>query len=321
MVQAGIQKVFTRQFFVLAVLLSAPAAYASVLFEGYSKISSGGVHIGFSVSRYEFDGKTKKFTGTHFITTNTLGGSITESYTTISDEDFGMQKYQYTLITPEETKTIDGEVKKGNWTATVKTLDLKKVAAQGAGKNAAAPKEVVVRISKKLPKGAFFSSNLVYVMMKSPKGISTKQKYDYTALAEEDGDFHKGVAVVENKEKMAGLNAFRVINQYKDAKFISFVTEKGQVLGTRAPIQSIGTELVPQPSLATNNINIPHSTLKILFGDVPIGVDNSISQEFQKNPKLLVEAAANKDEEPIINKGHAPVGKGIMQKKSGGGDQ
>lgn len=38
----------------------ADFARAEVLFEGFSKVMSGGVHIGYAINRYEFDAKKKE---------------------------------------------------------------------------------------------------------------------------------------------------------------------------------------------------------------------------------------------------------------------
>jgi len=74
------------------------------------------------------------------------------------------------------------------------------------------------------------------------------------------------------------------LNDFKDTKFISYVTEKGEVLAAKSPVQSISTELVAQPSLATGNFQIPTALLKTLFGDVPTGVKNQLAKNFQSKP-------------------------------------
>ena len=71
--------------------------------------------------------------------------------------------------------------------------------------------------------------------------------------------------------------AFRVLNKFKGAEFVSFVTPKGEVLGTASPLNGISTELVATADDATKGFAVPKSTLKILFGGVPDGKVNAVS--------------------------------------------
>lgn len=267
---------------ILAIcLLFSSAAFAEVLFEGYSKVMSGGVHVGYVIAKYEFDNKKKQFIATTFLKTNQLGGDLTESLKTVSTPDFKPISYSYTTLMGKAVKTIDAKFEKGKMIATVK---------DGAK---------VERISKDIPKGSFLSSVLAYVMLSSKQGLKADEVYKYEAVAEEDAQFYKGIAIVKNKEDYNGVSAFKVINEFKNAKFISYVTTRGEVLGSKSPLQGISTDVVAQPSMATNNLSIPSAVLKQLFGDVPTGQINEVSKTAKAQP---------------VKGENIPAGKGIQVK-------
>lgn len=245
-------------------IFSALTSRADILFEGYSKVLSGGVHVGFTVARYEFDPKKKEFVFTYLLKTNELAGNLLESIHAISKDDMSPVSYSYTSLQGAGgkdaiTKTIDAKFKKNKMTADVKV----------GGK--------ITKIKKDLPKGTFLSYFLAYAMLKNPKGITADTKYDYQAIAEEDAEVVKGVAYVKGLEEVSGMKAFRVLNEFKDTKFISYLTEKGELLSTKSPVQSIASELVSQSSQATAGMQIPTALLKTLFGDMPIGSKNPMA--------------------------------------------
>lgn len=300
-------------FFTSLIFLLSPKAWTQVLFEGYSKIISSGVHIGFTISRFEFDPKTKQYIGTHFVQTNALGGGSSEGYKTYSDENLRPLKYSYTMASPTESKTIDGRKEKSNWVLEVSSLDTSKTPDGLDPKQKARAKEKNGnrnhRELVKFPEGAFFSSNLAYVMLKSKTGMKEKTSFSYRAIAEEDGQIYPGQAVVQNLRKWNGFDSFSVVNEFKGVKFTSEVSPKGEVLSTRSPVQAIETELVHKPELATKDIQISTGILKQLFGDVPIGVTNSVSEDFAKNPRLPPEIST-----PTMTKDPLPAGQGLHQK-------
>lgn len=263
-------------------------AKADVLFEGYSKITSGGVHIGYSIVRYEFDNKKKQFIATTFLKTNEFGGNLTESLKAFSDNEMKPLSYQYTTLIGKEVKTIDAKIEKNKLLATVKTGDKTE------------------KISKDVPKGTFLSSFLVYVILRSPTGFKAETKYDFQAIAEEDAEIHKGVAVIKNPEMFNGLQAFKVLNEFKSSKFTSLVNEKGEVFTTKSPVQGIATELVAKPSEATAGISVPASTLTQLFGSVPTGQTNQLSKT--NNSKVTTTTVMGKQQ-------GVPAGQGIQIKQ------
>lgn len=242
---------------IITLLCVAPClSFADVLFEGYSKILSGEDHIGYVVSRYEFDSKKKHFISTYFLKTGKGAGEITESLKATADAELAPISYEYTSLAGKETKTIDAKFKNGNLSAVVTTN----------GK--------ISRIEKNIPKGTFLSTFLVYLMLKSKDGLKSETNYEYQAIAEEDGAIYKGQALVGKEETFNGFKAFKILNTFKDSKFLSYVNERGEVLGTNALGQAIATELVVNAGEATKNQSYSASILKTLFGSVPAGEAN-----------------------------------------------
>ncbi len=277
-----------------SIAMIGHAVRAEVLFEGYSKVLSGGVPIGYSIARYEYDNKKKQFVATTFLKTNEFGGNLTESIKAFAADDMKPISYQYTTLVGNQTKIIDAKVEKNKFAATIK---------DGAK---------IEKISKDLPKGTFFSSFLAYVMLRSPTGFKADTKYDFQAIAEEDAAIYQGVAFIKNQEDYNGLKAFKVLNEFKSSKFISMVNERGEVFSTKAPAQGITTELVASPSEATANFQLPTAILKNLFGDVPMGQINEVSKQ-KANPtaKGITTSTVNKPPENDMKQQGIPGGKGI----------
>ncbi len=284
------------KFIASLIITFAPTlSFAQVLFEGYSKIISGGVHVGYAIQKYEFNMKKKQFVATTFLKTNELAGNLTESLQAFAAEDMTPVSYKYTTLVGTEVKTIDATFKSGKIIATI----------NHGGKTE--------KVNREIPKGTFLSSFLAYMMLKSPSGIKVDTKFEYQAIAEEDASVEKGIAAVSAIEDYKGLKAFKILNEFKKAKFISTVSEKGEVFATRSPAQSIGTELVSNPSEATANFGIPSAVLKQLFGEVPTGQENQIAK--------LAKSGAAVPAEPTITPGKqqgVPQGKGLQLKGGSG---
>lgn len=269
----------------LSTALSTSLAQAEVLFEGYSKILSGTTPIGYIISKYEFDAKSKKFISTYFLKTAGQGSDITESLKATANAELAPIAYSYTTIVGKDTKTIDAKFNGQKMDAVVKT----------GGKS--------VTVRKDLPKGTFLSTFLVYLMLKSKDGLKTDSNYDYQAIAEEDADVYKGQATVGKEETFLGFKAFKVQNKFKDVRFVSYVNERGEVLGTSSVAQGISTELVADPAQATAKFGVSNSILKSLFGEVPAGKINLVS----KNADAPPAASASKDQ-------GTPQGQGVQLK-------
>ncbi|MNK89664.1 hypothetical protein D3C87_1096800 [compost metagenome] len=265
------------------------AARADILFEGYYKVLSGDNQIGYVISRYEFDSKKKQFLSTYFLKTGKGTSEITESVKATADSELAPISYEYTSLAGKEVKTIDARFKAGNMTASVK---------QGAK---------IQKIEKKIPKGTFLSTFLVYLMLKSKEGLRSETKYEYSAIAEEDAAIYTGQALVGKEETFQGLKVFKILNTFKDIKFLSYVNERGEVIGTNAIGQGIETLLVATPEEATANQPYSASILKTLFGEIPAGNANVVSQ----NAKAK---ADQKNAPPASKQMGVPQGQGIIIK-------
>ena len=252
-----------RAYFAAILLFlqfSAATARAEVLFEGYSKITAGEAPIGYVVSRYEFDSKKKQFISTYFIKTGKGPSETTESLKAVADSELAPISYEYTSMAGKETKIIDAKFKAGTMTAMINN-----------GKT-------TQKIDKKIPKGTFLSTFLVYLMLKSKEGLRSETKYEYQAIAEEDASITKGQALVGKEEIFNGYKAFKILNTFKDSKFLSYVNDHGEILGTNAMGQGIQTELVATAAEATTGQSYSATLLKTLFGSVPAGTQNAVSQ-------------------------------------------
>ncbi|MGZ3743807.1 MAG: hypothetical protein ACXWRE_16410 [Pseudobdellovibrionaceae bacterium] len=259
-------RIHLLKLFALGYAFSFSIAQAEVLFEGYAKILSNGSPIGYTISKYEFDAKNKKFISTYFLKTTGTGAEITESLKAYASADFAPLSYAYTSIFGKETKTIDAKFTGLKMTAQVKT--------DGKTKT----------IRKDFPKGTFLSTFLVYLMLKSKEGLKTNSSYDYQAIAEEDAEVYKGQASVGKEEAYLGLKALKVQNKFKDVLFVSYINERGEVLGTNSVAQGISTELVANPAQATAGFPVSTGILKSLFGEVPAGKTNMISKSATIQP-------------------------------------
>ncbi|MNJ91195.1 hypothetical protein D3C87_88420 [compost metagenome] len=278
-----------RIILLVSLLFGALNAHADTLFEGYSKIVSGDKHIGYIITRYEFDNKKKQFISTYFLKTTGGGADITESLKAYADPELAPISYEYTTVVGKDTKTIDAKFKNGNMSAVIKS-----------GKQ-------VNRIEKKIPKGTFLSTFLVYLMLKSKEGLKSETKYEYQAIAEEEASIQKGQALVGKEEKFNGYKAFKILNTFKDTKFLSYVNERGEVLGTNAMGQGISTELVANPNDATAGIPVSTTLLKAIFGSVPAGLTNIVSEDSKAKSDVKVPATPSKQM-------GVPQGQGILLK-------
>jgi len=276
----------------LPLLLFVPHTKADVLFEGYSKILSGDQQIGYVVTRFEFDAKKKQFTSAYFTKTVSSGVDITESLKAYADAELTPISYEYTSVAGKETKTIDAKFKKDTMIASIKTGNK------------------IQKIDKKIPKGTFLSSFLVYLMLKSKEGLKSDTKYEYQAIAEEDGAITKGQALVSKEEMFNGYKAFKILNTFKDMKFLSYVNDRGEVLGTNALGQGISTELVANPADATKGFPVSPVLLKAIFGVVPEGKDNVVSRATKLKENQSKATGGGKEY-------GVPPGQGIMVKPTG----
>lgn len=262
--------------FVFYVFLSATSSSAEVMFEGYSIIRSGNKAIGYTIQRYELDAKKKLFTSTSFLKTNADGGNLTESIKAVANDKFQPVSYQYVNKIGDKVKMIDTKFANDKMTGTVTD-----------GKS---PMPIKIDVKK----GTFLSTFLIYLMLQN--GLKVDKKFVYSAIAEEDGAVYTGEALVKSEEDYKGQKAFKVVNTFKGTEFVSFVTPKGEVLGTSSPLQNLATELMGNPNEATKGFQVPADTLKILYGAVPTGKVNVLASKLNVLQGGASESASPEDE-------------------------
>lgn len=242
---------FVLSFLLFTGLSSFAQANSKILQEGWFKVLSGGAHVGYLAQRFEYNDKKKQYSTLYFLKTSALGGNIIESLDARVDEKFNPISFKFSTTNDKETKIIDALVTKG--------MDLKIDQVINGKKES---------LTKKVPKGTFLSSFLVFMIMRNG-GLKVGNNYQYSAIAEEDASIHKGEAFVSATQKVAGIDTFRVLNSFKETRFISSVSPLGEVISTRAPVESIETVQVGNIDHAVGSIPLAEKSLKALFGDLP----------------------------------------------------
>jgi len=252
-----------RLFGVILLFFSPAWVFAAeIMFEGYYRINLSGKPIGYVIQRYEFEPKDKSFRSISFLRAKMGDKVIQESLKATANDKFHPLNYQYTSQTGEAIATIDGSFK--GEVMTLKKSDGKKL----------------INETHKIPKGTFFSSLLIYMLMQKPLTIG--QVFEYSGVAEEEGASYTGRSMVESKEEKKDFVVFRILNSFKGEKFTSRLAVvpdpkdpkkyiKAEVLGTDSPEKQLSTELVATPALATEGHMLPNKALITLFGSMPTG--------------------------------------------------
>lgn len=248
----------------VSLLIGLKAGASNTLFEGYYRLLISGKHSGYFIMKHEFDPKKKIFIATTFMKIVNEKGEDIESVKAMATENYHPLSYSYTSISGGKARTIDAKFSKNKMNGTI-VKDGK-----------------TERISNKaIDPNAFLSVYLIYTVLRSPKGMQPKTRFDYIAIAEENGDVHKGFLEFKDFEKIDGIQTIRARNVFMEMESENLVSEKGEVLVTAMPAQKVAIELVAQPSVATADFKVPSSTLKNLFGEVPTGQKNVLAQRKQ----------------------------------------
>ena len=259
------------------------------LFEAYYKITSVGQHVGYYIQRYELDPKKKQFISTYFLRTNEVGGNISESLKAYSSDQLNPISYQYTSLQGSVAKTIDANVRKGK-----KDNSILQVKINENGK---------LRVfEQKLQEGTFFSTFLIYLLLQGPKGITPGVKYNFKAIAEEDGKAFPGEVFIESEEKKMGIDTFKVLYTFKRTQFVNFIDPKGESLLSVSPALNISAEMVANTSEATKGMIFNNKSISLLFGNIPQGKINRLAKSNPKPPaseskkEILVPTTQPKEE-------------------------
>ncbi len=231
------------------------------LFEGYYKIISSEQHIGYAIQKFEYDSQKKEFWATQFLHIETAGTKTTESLVARSNEHFIPLSYAYTQLNDGKSTIIDAQFKNNQMIANV--------SKDGASK----------KVTKDLPKGTFLSSFLVYMMMKSPTGLTTQTKFQYQAVAEEDAEVFKGEALVHKEEKYNNIRALKAVNKFKGINFTSYLTDRGEIVATTANDLALSTELVGKKEDALAQFSVNEKILTKIFGMIPDGKNNLVAKQ------------------------------------------
>ncbi len=237
------------------ILLFSGSAFAKVISENWYKVLSTNVHTGFIFMRTEFLESSKQFQITYLLSTNAAGGNVSESLKTISSEGLKPISYQYTSLTAGKAKTIDAVVKKDLKTNKDKLF----LNITEEGKSFV--KEEV------LEEGSMFSSSIGLRLL--TEGIKLDKNYSYKGIAEEDGTTNKGLVYIKSLETFKGKKAYKVTNDFKSVRFISFLSQDGITLATKSPELGIDTEIANTQEEATKGLVLPIKTMESLFGKYP----------------------------------------------------
>ena len=236
-------------------------AQAATLFEGWSKVLISGQHVGYIVQRYEFDEKKKEYRAVHFMKiASAEAGGLTDSLVARADSSFKPISYQYTGLKDGKPVLIDSNFKGDKMTAAVSEGKEKKT------------------ITNTVPKGAFLSAFLGYVMLQGKEGFKKGIKYEYQGVLEESASIVKGEAFIADEETVSGIPAFRILNTVNGARFISLATHKAEVLGTVSPTQGVQTVLVASMEEAVAGHGVNSAALTQLFGSMPKGKENELAK-------------------------------------------
>ncbi len=259
--------------FVLMFVCSPQSGEAKtkVLFEAYYKIKSLNDHVGYYIQRYELDTKKKQFISTYFLKTNEAGGNISESLKAYSTDKLSPISYQYTSLQGKTAKTIDANVRKNK-----RDESILQVKVNENGK---------LRVyEKKMTKGTFFSTFLIYLLLQGEKGIQPGVKYNFRAVAEEDGKAYPGEVYVDSETKKMGLDVFKVLYTFKRTQFVNFIDSQGESIISISPAMQIAAELVTTPAEATQGITFNEKSIRLLFGDIPTGTTHKVGQSKGASP-------------------------------------
>ena len=246
--------------FVLFIVLTPSSGFSAnkTLFEAYSKVIAGDQHVGYYVQRYELNPKTRQFVSTYFLRTNAQGGNISESLKAYSSDKLHPIKYNYTSLQGPKAKTIDANVRKGK-----KGEEILQVKVTDNGK---------LRVyEKKLSKGTFFSTFLIYLLLQGEKGITPGVKYNFHSIAEEDGKVFPGEVYIDSETKKMGLDVYKVLYTFKRTQFVNFITQTGESIISVSPALGLAAEMVATPEEATKGMPFNEKSIALLFGGTPLG--------------------------------------------------
>lgn len=273
-------------FNLFALAIGFSTARAEIIYEGWHKVLSAGQHVGYYIQRYEIDPKTKVFTSIYFLKTNSVGNDVMEAVKAQSKQVTEPIQwlvpisYSYTSTIGKKTKIIDAIFKEEKDMARPEKKKPKKgkAVAKIAGSKYKSTLRLVATINENgqtkkidsiIPENSFISTFLTYIMLQSKAGLKVGNNFSYSAVAEEDAAVYDGTALVKESTKYNDKDSFKVINEFKKDRFISYINEKGEVLGTKSPLLSLATEAVGTAEEAYKGFTLDEKHIKQIFGNIP----------------------------------------------------
>lgn len=243
-------------------LLLSTGAQAKTLFEGYYKVMSNNVHVGYIIQRYSYDKTRKRFESINLIRTNKLSGDIFQSLKAYADDNYRPLSYESNFKSGKTFKSINATFANNTMNASI---------AEGVNGRKKST------VQKKLKKGTFLSTFMAYLMLS--KGLSENIKFNYSAIAEEEAKLQTGSAVVLGKNKYKGIPTYKIRNTFAGSTYEGYLDMQGQMLATTSTQQKISFQLVKNASQATQGQSLSTKTIQALFGNIPLGKTNSLASK------------------------------------------
>ena len=251
---------------VLSFFMFYSMANASVVFEGYYKVSQFNNHIGFIIIRHELEPKTNNYIIQTYLRLAKKNFDMTETLNTVSDSNMKPVKYSYTALDKKRSKTIDGNLTIDNKTK----KEVLSVLAVEDGKKLA--------VSVPYEKGVFFSSALYPMMLRGEKGLKTSLDFDFSALAEEAAQVHTGTTkIAKNRVTKDTFQLLKAENNFAGSSYEVLLTDKGEIISTSDSKTGIKTELVRNKEEAIQDIKVNNKTIEQIFDSIPEGKTNSLN--------------------------------------------
>jgi hypothetical protein len=260
-----------------SALLFTQNLCAETLFEGFYRIERKGKHVGYVMQRLSADTKA----GTKTLTT----------YFRVRQDD--QEKF-------EGTKTVvkvgSGRPISSTYMTTTQgnpvTIVTQYNGAKGKVSFYAGKDKKLERVENIKP--VAHASAFIFYHADFKKMVPEKN-YEYTALTEERGRIGVGILNYVNTKHTSAGQIVHVVDDFMGQPTESFVSENGEPLGSRAPLEDVIVYWVPNRQEAMGDMQFPTAEMTSLFGDLPEGKKNpwsklptfqanSVIGSFAKNP-------------------------------------
>lgn len=284
----------------IAFLAFSMTANARVLFEGYYKIETKGVHRGYFVQRDELNEQTHERVLTYYIWKKSDSGIQQFGVRATATENFKPLRYAY-----YEWMNTNSTQTEGTFTE----KELKFVERDGrTGKPLSEQ-----RPAQTLPADAVFSSMITQQVAKSYAGeYKENLNLSYKGLSEEDGLFDNGELKVVRMNPTNNTMVFQVMSEFAHEITELFTFRDGEMLGSRNMLGEHLTYLVGTRDEAVGTFPLAKNSIMKVFGDIPHGaINNPVGQSGGKlNAKEVIKnfpVITEKDRQPNAKSPAKPV--------------